>query len=192
MFTRTRTGRVKRFAAATLASVLLAGLLASLFPLETLATGQMCNLACCAGRAPHAAGSCMDGSCYAALKKHSTQNHSFQRRQVAEQFCGLSRFARKLASRKSDEPVEFSSTKNEYGSTRLSSSTISKPCLPDCGSCGSGSAATDFRSHAVMARRQLSRPRAATGLPDVFSALWLTIKTLARQSAPRAPPITFS
>jgi hypothetical protein len=192
MFTRTRTDRTKRFASATLASLLLAGLLASLFPLETLATGQMCNLACCAGRAPHAAGSCMDGSCYAALKKHSTHNRSFQRRQVAEQFCGLSRFARKPASRKSDQAVEVSSTKNESESTRLSSSTISKPCLPNCGSCGSGSAATDFRNHAVMARRQQSRPLAATGLSDVSSAVSLTIKTLLRQSAPRAPPITFS
>jgi len=190
MFIRTRAGRAKRFASATLASVLLAGLLAGIFPLETLATGQICNLACCAGRAPHAAGSCMDGSCHAALTKRSSHRLSSSRRQVADKLCGINRFARRLSPRITT--VDRSSEKSESQHSRISSGTITKPCLAECGSCGSGSAATDFRGHAVMARRQQSRPLAATGFADASFAGLLILTTLVRQSGPRAPPIAFS
>ena len=56
-------------------ATLLLSLLASSFPLGTLASGPMCTLACCAGRAPHAAGSCMNGSCHAFLTGHPNKGH---------------------------------------------------------------------------------------------------------------------
>lgn len=191
MFTRTRTGRVKRLASATLASLLLAGLLAALFPLETLATGQVCNLACCAGRAPHAAGSCMDGSCHAALNKRSTHHHSFQRSQVAEQLCGLSRIARRT-SVQSNRKLDRSIQRSESQPARLSSITITKPCLPDCGSCAPGFVSSDFRNHAVIARRERARAHTPIRIPSACLALRLTLTALVRESPPRAPPITLS
>jgi hypothetical protein len=191
MFIRTRAGRAKRFASVILASVLLAGLLAGIFPVETLATGQICNLACCAGRAPHAAGSCMNGSCYAALTKRSSQHLSSSRRQVAEKLCGINRSARRLSPSKRTMTVERSSKKSEPQRSRISSGTITKPCLAECGSCGSGPAA-GFRGHAVMARRQQSRPLAAAGFADASFTGLLILTTLVCQSGPRAPPIAFS
>jgi hypothetical protein len=190
MFTSTRIERVKRLVGVLLASVLLAGLLASIFPLETLATGRTCSLACCAGRTPHAAGSCMDGACHAALKKHSSQIHSSHPKEITEQLCGLARFARILKSRERSETIEVSSQQNESGTTQLSSTTITKPCAPDCGSCGAGFASADFRNHAVITRREQSRPLVGPGSGRASFAQLLTQKTLIRQSAPRAPPTT--
>lgn len=189
MFARKRSNRLKPIARMALAAILLAGLLGSLLPLETLASGQMCTLACCAGRAPHAAGSCMDGSCHVSLKKASKQNHPSQRKQLAEQLCGVTRLTRRLSSNKT---VQLSPIKKESQQAQLSSTTMSRPCLPNCGSCGSGSAASDFRNHAAIARHQRSRRLAAAGFTDIFFAVLLTLTTLVRQGAPRAPPITFS
>lgn len=191
MFIRTRAGRAKRFASATLATVLLAGLLASIFPLETLATGQMCNLACCAGRAPHAAGSCMDGSCHAALRKLSSQIHSSHREHVSEQLCGLAQFARKLNSRAHNKTPGVSSQKSESGPQQLSSSTITKPCRPDCGSCASGFTNPNRQRNtaAVIAR---TRPPSDVRLTAIRCSLTRQLRALCRHFGPRAPPLSVS
>jgi hypothetical protein len=189
MLSSIKSDRIKRTARTALAAVLLTGLCSAILPLGALAIGQTCNLACCAGRAPHAAGSCMDGSCHVSLKKASKQNHSSQRKQVGEQLCGVTRVARRVLSSKT---ARLSPITKESQQPRVSSTTMGRPCLPNCGSCGSGSAAFDFRNHAVIARRQRSRRPAAAGLTDVSFAVLLTLTTLVRQSAPRAPPLTLS
>src|SRR5690349_10464722 len=58
------TDRKRIVVRTVLAVSLLLAFLASSFPLTTIASGPMCTLACCAGRPPHAAGSCMNGSCH--------------------------------------------------------------------------------------------------------------------------------
>lgn len=82
-----------RIARALLGAMLFFSVLASSFPLATLASGPMCTLACCAGRAPHAAGSCMNGSCHAFLTGHTKKIHIHHEAptEQAEQLCGLSR-----------------------------------------------------------------------------------------------------
>jgi len=191
MFTSTRIERVKRLVGVLLASVLLAGLLASIFPLETLATGRTCSLACCAGRTPHAAGSCMDGSCHAALKKHSSQIHSSHRKEITEQLCGLARFARILKSREPSETLEVSSQKNESGTTRLSSNPITKPCAPDCGSCGPGFT-NQNRERNTLTLITRTRPPSDVRLIAIRSSLTRQLRALCRHCGPRAPPLPFS
>jgi hypothetical protein len=133
----------------------------------------------------------MDGSCRAALKKHSGQIHSSHRKQITEQLCGAARFAR-LSSGKSIKSVERSSKENESQQARLSSATITNPCLSDCGSCGSGFGVSDFRSHAVAARREQARPNPVTRISNALAPLLLALIALVRESPPRAPPITLS
>lgn len=192
MFTGRNPDRVKRIVRVILATALFACLLLSAFPLETLASGDMCALACCAGRAPHAAGSCMDGSCHAALRKRSNHNHSSPRKHVTEQLCGLTRIVQRLSSRTRRQTVDRSAENNQSQQLRFSSSTITKPCLPDCRSAASGSASSDFRNHAVITRREQSRPPVGPTQGRASFVQLLTLKTLIRQSAPRAPPITLS
>src|ERR1700687_1161307 len=76
-----------------LAAALLLALVSSTFPVAALASAPMCHLACCAGRAPHAAGSCMNGSCHAFLTGHTKKIHIHHEAptEQTEQLCGLSR-----------------------------------------------------------------------------------------------------
>ena len=188
MFTGTIANRMMRAARVTLAAVMLAALLPSIAPLETFATGPMCTLACCAGRAPHAAGSCMDGSCLAAIGKRAKHNHHFQR-EVKEQLCGSSLQVRRRLSRDNRSLVRPAN--RESRPAEASSTIITKPCLPDCGSCASGFAASDFRNHAATARRQGLRAGSATEVANTRVALVLTPAAILRQHSPRGPPVTF-
>jgi len=191
MFARKRSNRLKLIARMALAAILLAGLLGGMLPLETLASGQMCTLACCAGRAPHAAGSCMDGSCHAALKKHSGQIHSSQRKEFGDQLCGAARFARRLSSGKSIKPAEHSSKENESQQARLSSATITKPCLSDCGSCASGFTNPN-RERNTVAVIASTRPPSDLRLIAIRCNLTRQLRALCRHFGPRAPPLSVS
>jgi hypothetical protein len=182
--------RVQKIARRALAIALLAGLLASIFPSETLATAPMCTLACCAGRAPHAAGSCMDGSCQAALRKRSTHSHG-ARPPVREQFCGFSSLTRRHVSLRGANlmPAGQSQTKSHH--SQLASFAINKPCRPDCGGCASGFASLN-RNHAAAARGDRQR---ATSHHQSANSYILPLRTLTgarRRSAPRGPPVSFS
>jgi hypothetical protein len=193
MFTGTDSDRVKRVARVTLAMALLAALLACIFPLEAVATGQTCALACCAGRAPHAAGSCMNGSCHAVLSKTSAHSHSPQRKQVVAQLCGAARLLQRLESSKSSKTVSGPPAKNESTERQLSSNTIHTPCQPDCGSCASGLAGSDSkRNVALSAHAQPPSPLFDVRQLAARSALSQTLHALCRQCAPRAPPVSFS
>ena len=186
MFTDSRGARVKRFAQAALGTALLASLLAGILPLETLASGQMCALACCAGRAPHASGSCMDGSCHAAIKVSKQKQRSIET--PREQFCGFAALKRQHTSKRAVNTPPLKS-ETESKEPHLSSATITEPCAPDCGTCGSRSTASDYRNHAVAAERQ--RPATAHH-PELTNTdfAFLSLTALVRQCAPRAPPDT--
>jgi hypothetical protein len=74
-------------------ATLLLSILWANIPTASLASGPMCNLACCAGRAPHAAGSCMNGSCHAFLmgRAETSKIHVHLPVHESEQLCGLPR-----------------------------------------------------------------------------------------------------
>jgi hypothetical protein len=180
-----QVGRVSRRA---LAVALLAGLLASIFPLETLATGQMCSLACCAGRAPHAAGSCMDGSCHAALRKRSARTrHAISG--VVERLCGSSSLTR-YASLHGINATPQKASQKESQHSQLASSAINKPCQPDCGGCASGFASLN-RNHTVSARGERQRSTSDKEFANSYIPPPRTLAGARRQSAPRGPPVSF-
>ena len=182
------SNRSKRVAKSALASIALLALLAAFLPLETLASGQMCTLACCAGRAPHAAGSCMDGSCDAALKR-SKHNHGAKRRPV-EKLCGLS-IPRGLSRHIAMVPRPENAANTQSKQAKFSSSTITKPCAADCGSCVSGFVSPNYRNHAVVTRGPRQRTGQALSPANATLPSPLTLDASVRQSAPRGPPNTF-
>ena len=191
MFSRANPDRVRRIARATLATLLLAALLASVAPLDTFATGPMCTLDCCAGRAPHAAGSCMDGTCHAALRKRANHSHPSQTG-IGERLCSSSlHMLRRLPLGSTNKTPPRPTNTERKKAPQLSSNTVSKPCLPDCGGIGSSFAAADYRNHAAVGRGQQLRPNTGTDAANGYLALLVTPTALLRQHAPRAPPISF-
>ena len=173
-----------------LATSLLIGLLGSTFPLETIASGHMCTLACCASRAPHAAGSCMNDSCRAVFGKDLTEHHRTSYAQFVEPLCGLSRVMRRRPSSRYTAPQSSSDTRTPEA--HLSSTTISSPCQRDCGSCGSGFA-DSFRQRnaAAVAHAYRSRLPSITRRGKIRAALAETLEALIHQCVPRAPPVSF-
>ena len=61
-------------ARAMLAVMLLLMLVAGSIVWPASASGPLCAMACCAGKAPHAAGSCMHGSCETGVTANKTGN----------------------------------------------------------------------------------------------------------------------
>jgi hypothetical protein len=180
----TSLNRVLRIARVVFAAILLAGVAASVLPLETIAAGPACTLSCCAGRASHAAGSCMDGSCHAVLKRASRQTHH-AKDEGGEQLCGLSFSARRLLAL---AKTSLRPAPTESGPAQFASNTIGKPCLPECGSCATASAnsKSDRQILSAASVRQTSPP--AHAAQSARAALSRTLSAICRQCAPRAPP----
>jgi hypothetical protein len=186
--------RLRNLARLSLAGILLAGVFAGTFPLATIASGPMCMLACCAGRVPHTASSCMNGSCHAFLSKQANRKRARSKAATQEQWCGVSRIALAHAlSSRHVRRVQVSVNEHVSPEAQLSSSTITKPCQPDCGTSGSGFASSyRHRNVAVLAYSQQPRPPSAVRQLDARVALARTLNALRRHCAPRPPPVSFS
>src|SRR6266849_4998525 len=81
-------------ARAILGAILMLGLLSGSLPFASVSSAPVCKLACCVGRPPHAAGSCMSGSCHTGLVLHpATSNHAYEhiRKDRAEPLCGAAK-----------------------------------------------------------------------------------------------------
>jgi hypothetical protein len=174
-----------------LAVMLLVAFLSSIAPLASVSAGSVCRLECCAGRAPHAAGSCMGGSCHAVLGSHQTAKFHRAKLNQSEQFCGLSRtVATKNVARMRARQVTPPAKPDH--STALAAAFV-KPCGPDCGACAAGST--------NLSRQKNSAATAGAGRPRSPAAIHLSnpgyhraqiLEALCRQSAPRGPPLSFS
>ena len=152
-----------------LGTMLSCAILLANIPSLAVASGPMCTLACCAGRAPHAAGSCMNGSCQAFLKGRAgaSHNHRQSPAQQSEQLCGLPRLIARTTSRLLRESaihaVRYSSERlNEdrasFGA-HLSTSTVGQPCQPDCG-IGTFSSSSQSRPRDTGATSHADKPAA--------------------------------
>jgi hypothetical protein len=175
---RAKRPRWQRCARIILAVSVLAGLASAVTPLATNASGPLCTLSCCAGRAPHAAGSCMNGTCHAFVR---TSQHGRLPTQFhpPEQFCGLSRFEK--AARSSFIPTKSTPDLIEFRSA------FTRPCDADCQVCGAAAAGSHrgknvatpaYRSQALPTRRQL----------DFRAVSILTFGAHCDPCAPRGPP----
>jgi hypothetical protein len=172
-----------------LGSTLLLAILSANIPSSVIASGSICTLTCCAGRAPHAAGSCMHGSCNAVLSTgHKTSKVHRVNPTHSEQFCGLSR----RVVTKSVARLLVNRTPQPARSDPASAAAFVKPCQPDCGGCASGFANSNHKRNAATLAHAV-RPRPPTdGLFDFASQRKQILNPLCRQGAPRGPPFSFS
>jgi len=156
------------------AALLAAAFMCAALPLASVSAGNVCRLECCAARAPHAAGSCMNGTCHASLNLHRHEPH---RSSVvpADEFCGLKIFSKRLRyiPKSIDTPA-----------THESVVALARPCNADCGSCAVSSiSAKDKITITDTYRLQPSRTRWS-----IESNLVSSHEVSQRQHSPRGPP----
>lgn len=198
--TLSRIGRV------ILGAMLLLAILSANIPSSAVATGPMCTLACCAGRAPHAAGSCMNGSCHAFLGGHNQKLHVRHETRIepVEQLCGPSRVTKnaiRLLFMQTVTP-EFSAADTQYSRepsktasdhTSVSTGALTKPCQPDCGA-GTLSSTNQRRPRESAAHSFTDRvrPTSNPGLLAGANTLIYAREAIRWQANPRAPPALHS
>jgi hypothetical protein len=194
---------VMRVARVILGATLLLSILWANIPTASLASGPMCHLACCAGRAPHAAGSCMNGSCHAFLKSRvkTSRIHLQLPFHESEQLCGLPRSTtgNSVASLRGSTALALAASSERARGSRapdaasVSMSTVGKPCQPDCGT-GTFSSSSQSRprdSGAISYRDKPRPPSTARHEHSSFSRA-KTLDALCQSSRPRGPPISSS
>lgn len=186
-----------------LAAGLLLALVSSTFPLATLASDPMCNLACCAGRTPHAAGSCMNGSCHAFLVGRPKTSKIDLQLPVpeSEQLCGLPRKTTRhsVLSLRGSTALTLAATSERSRGIRapdaasVSTSTLGRPCQPDCGA-GAFSSSSQGRTRDTGGISHADKPRPPSTARHKHSSFSRakTLDALCRRSRPRGPPISSS
>lgn len=167
--------------------MLVVAFFSSIAPLAPVSAGSMCTLECCAGRAPHAAGSCMDGSCNAVL---SISHKTTKARRVipGEQFCGLSR----TVVTKNVARMRVNRAPRPAKSDPASAAAFVKPCQPDCGGCGSGFSSSNQQRNAGTLAHAAGPPPPPDSLFNFGSHRTQILNALGRQGAPRGPPFVLS
>jgi len=184
---RSRQFRIVCAARLGLAVLLLIGFLSSLAPLAPASASSLCTLECCAGRAPHAAGSCMNGSCQAVLSTHKTETHRVAEAH-SDRLCGLNRavatkIVRRVTVNRAPRPAKSDPV-------TISAAAFVQPCEAGCGGCASGFASSNRqRNSATMAHAARPRPPTDLHLLDFARHGAQTLAALCRQCAPRGPPV---
>ena len=180
----------KRFfpARAILAALILFALLALAFPLNSASAASACQRDCCAGRAPHAAGSCMTNACHARIKTNRRAPVPFLTRTRDEELCGLSTrpvaVARRLAA------ANLSAhriTNSRLTQPELAATFLSRPCLQVCGGLASSFANAKQPRKACAGPTHPPRPQTAIR-GYVFVQPVQSRAGLGRLSIPRGPP----
>ena len=199
-----------------LAATLLLTLVAGSIAWPAAASGPLCTLSCCTGRAPHAAGSRMHSSCAAGISIGSpiknTQHAHHHEQQPVQESNRSSAFAGVTASVGGSEmdavptieaTSEDSSTNNAQSytaepasnrsaATGMSATVLSKPCQYDCGACAPGFAGSKrSRNAGALAQAHHAQPPPSVKLVDIRDQLMLKRSAQGRQSVPRGPPPMF-
>ena len=178
-----------KFPRTILAALLLCALFSVSVPVASVSAGPMCTRPCCAGHAAHAAGSCMNGSCHAAIhrRKAAYTPHSFTPR--SEAFCGLSRRGSLIAASKIAKVISTTS-RNESARTKGSAAALIGQGATDCSHCVSGCANLNRqRNSAAVTHAERVRPLLDLGFADLCQHLAQTRDGLFRCGTPRGPPI---
>jgi hypothetical protein len=196
---RQRSGSTAiRAARVILGASLLLSIVSVNIPTALVASSPMCTLACCAGKAPHSAGSCMNGSCRAFLNGRAKTLHVHRQLPVqqSEQLCGLPRRGAWTTSRLliKSSPVTVGDSSRQSGEAEnVSTSTLGKPCQQDCGA-GTLSSSSQSRPRDTGAISYADKPRPPSSgrLERSTFNRANALDTLCRRSRPRGPPITSS
>ena len=168
-----RFAGISRIAARTiLAATLLLTLVAATIVWPAAASGPLCAMACCAGKAPHAAGSCMHGACETGVSvdqeasgsyQHTHDHHEQQALQsestspilagVTAGACGADMEQMPTIvptvptiDATGDQVAADQSVSTKTSKTEnvfaVSADAVSPPCQPGCGACASSIAAS--------------------------------------------------
>jgi hypothetical protein len=164
-----------------------------------------CARACCAGKAPHAAGSCAHGSCHASLSSRRTSPNQGRRiSQRTEQLCGV---PRRIETKSLERAGSLEKTsrrltggtpvprtyarQNNSNHSSVSLASLSRPCQPECGGCSSSfTNSNQQRNTATVA--QADRPRSPSNirLADLAYRSSQSFDILCRLCGPRGPPFS--
>ena len=185
---------VFRLAKVLVGSAVLLSILAVNVPLAVFASGPMCTLACCAGRAPHAAGSCMNGSCHVSFGRQTKKVHSHHEASGhGEQLCGLSQLKSIGSSLLAIDTITIvarpeRSANAPSDQTHVSPLVFTKPCQSGDG-CGTGFTKTNRQRNALaLAYADRPRPLSGTAIDRLDRGLARKLDSHGRLGAPRGPP----
>jgi len=170
-----------------IALVLLCALLAGGVTLPEASAGHLCAMACCIGKAPHEAGSCMHDSCDVALEIQPVKE--------AESLCGAHISSqnglespivnKSLASTDSSRHL----TASEREPPRTSINAMTKPCPPDCRAGGLGYSSlkrqNDFPANGESVKQNI--PTSSVRRESVFG-IARKLERSFRPALPRGPP----
>ncbi|MGH9932696.1 MAG: hypothetical protein ACREA9_26120 [Pyrinomonadaceae bacterium] len=215
-FARQATKAARAVLAVTLLLTLIAGSIA--WPVA--ASGPLCAMACCAGKAPHAAGSCMHGACETNgsietgarnSSQHSHHNHEQQTQGldsdndstkilvgVTGGACGadmeqVPTIEATPYQAVADENTLTVTRETETNHPALAVTVLSQPCQPGCGACTSGFATPNrSRNGVVLAGSKKALPSSSSRLGDGSQRVTYMASVYCRQSLPRGPPSSFS
>jgi hypothetical protein len=174
---------VARLSRIILGSTLLLSILWSNLPVGAAASGSECQLACCAGHAPHVAGACTHDSCEAFP---TPQVHRARPTVQAEEFCGLSHRIQKAKIQIDFRPE----TSADHDRNKISVSTIAvtKPCQTDCGS-GPSTFRNSNRRREIAALTYWHQPQPALTKRQSVSGYILSARNFeGNQLRLRGPP----
>lgn len=173
-------------------------LLSGIMPYNTLSSAHLCTMACCAGLAPHAAGSCHlnlsrqrnvhgDNAC-GAMDMSSEHGGAMQMHESAQTDVASHDHCNVQERRSTAQPPASQDTSSQTAS--VASLALTQPCSSDCGAC-SGNLAPLRRSPDAATLPYGVRPRPPTLAGQIQHSDELPYIPTARRrnSRPRAPPL---
>lgn len=207
-------------AQAALSLTLALALLTVLVPVGALSSSKLCSMPCCAGKAPHLAGSCAGGHCRANLsiaKNEAAPEHahaaddSSAGQQSAMHMHGEHEMAAAEEEAHTYLSVEVEQANDDAardeaqgGAAQAASSNpaltasiepamLTRPCAPDCGVSTNGFTQLR-RSRDSAALSTAGQPRPPTLIKFSTRSDTPAFKTglLCRRCVPRGPPPFFS
>lgn len=198
------------------AGMLLLAFVSTSVPLITSAapSSTACARSCCAGKAPHAAGSCEHGSCHAALPaRRKSSNHRQRVSQPIEQLCGVPRGLETKSLAKGYSSSGISREKNgalpngrasdtnkpsdtkrltDTNQLKLSPASVTMPCQPECGGFLAGFSSSRQQNTATIGHGPRLRPAAQVLLARRDDLSPKSLDALSEHRAPRGPPLSLS
>jgi hypothetical protein len=170
-----------------LALLLIAGFISTVAPIASVFAGNTCMLSCCAGRAPHAAGSCMDGTCHAAIRLRKKTSRFSSEPTTIEKLCGAKSLkATNLA--RTIVPRQAQPGKSQPSS--LEASMFVRQCESDCraATCSTANQRRPRETASLSFADRGRRPSALRSLATQNIFVY-QCDALRWQANPRAPPV---
>jgi len=202
------------------AVVLVLALLSGIVPFGAASAGHLCTMDCCAGLAPHAA-----GSCHMSMSSHGKSEESALGQDL-NKHCGLPQ-ADTGAIDGSDvdagvmgmtdsahisldldgvtidasdhcntvsqsKDLNATSHNDSSASQSVATQSFSKPCPAECGTGAVNSGVRRSRDSVAVVYHARSRPPALGRKYHHFNGNFLITSNYCRQLRPRGPPLSFN